>query len=175
MTRYIAVLRGINVGGNRKILMKKLIFLLQNAGFNNVNSYIQSGNLIFDTDLKSCKVIAESIKEIIFKQYSFEVPVVVLTKESLENTVRSIPFLDETNVHVTFFNERPLEELVNQLDAENYLPDQFVVGDQLVYIKCGDKYHQTKLSNQFFEKKLKVTATTRNWKTVVKLVELVNA
>ena len=178
MSKKIAILRGINVGGKRKILMKDLKVLFAAMGHQNISTYIQSGNVFFEADpsiqhLELAKQISESIQA----KYGFDVPVIVRTHEELAAAIQNNPFYREdpealTQYHLTFLNEKPTSENQAQTASYDYTPDQFVIKDKEVFIKCAGKYHQTKLSNNFFEKKLKVQATTRNWKTVLKLFEL---
>ncbi len=178
MTNKIALLRGINVGGKRKILMADLRELLAGIGFTDVKTYIQSGNIFFNlSNEMSDAEIADAIEKLISDNYGFDVPVVIRSVEEVEQAIENNPFYtgeeeNITNLHLTFLKEKPSEE--NQLKTEeyNYEPDKFVIKNKDVFIFCEGKYHKSKLTNTFFEKKLKVSTTTRNWKTVLKLLEL---
>ena len=180
MPKYIAILRGINVSGRKKILMKDLKILFQNLGFQNITTYIQSGNIAFE-ELKNEQQedICEKIKTAIFEQYNFEVPVLVRKKEELKSLVIKNPFLKVENIntkelYVTFLAELPNTTHFAKLKAiekQNFLPDDFVIIEKTIYVRA-EKYGKTKLSNNFFERKLKVSATTRNWKTVLRLCEM---
>lgn len=176
----IAILRGINVGGKRKIMMADLRLLFEKQGFTNVRTYIQSGNVLFQNESEvSAAALASTIEQAIADQYGFEVPVIVRTAEELAQSVQQNPFYKEDadikELHLTFLKETPSEENRLKTEGYDYLPDQFVIDDKAVFIRCLGKYHQSKLSNNFFEKKLQVSATTRNWKTVLKLVDLSKA
>lgn len=177
---FVAILRGINVSGKRKIMMAELKQLLAAKGFEQVQTYIQSGNIIFHAPATSSNRALESkITKIIFEQYNFEVPVIVRTWEELKQVVAGNPFLKEKNVdenklHVTFLSEIPAVECIKDIRKITYPPDRFILEEKEVYLHCPVNYGETKLSNTFFEKKLKVNATTRNWKTVNKLTELGN-
>jgi len=178
MSKKIAILRGINVGGKRKILMADLKLLFQNLGFSNISSYIQSGNVIFidDNGLNDLD-IAKQIEHAITAKYKFDVPVIIRSSKEIAKAVKKNPFYkknaeDISQLHLTFLNEKPTKENLTKIESYNYEPDKFVIIGKEVFIFCADKYHQSKLTNNFFEKKLKVSATTRNWKTVLKLVEL---
>ena len=178
MYNKIAILRGINVGGKRKILMKDLKSLCLSLGLKEVTTYIQSGNIVFSSD-QSNQDIAIAIETAIFDAYGFEVPVIVFSGEYLKNAVENNPFVNEEDVsvsqlHLTFLKTTPDLEFVNNLKELKSTEDQFKIIDTQVYIKCQGKYHQSKYSNNFFEKHLKVGATTRNWKTVLKLLEYFN-
>ncbi len=170
--RYICILRGINVGGHRKILMKDLIASLENEEFKDVKTYIQSGNIGFDYNETKPSFLEIKIKKIIENQYGFDVPTIVLTGKEVENVINNFPFGDVENTHVTFLQTIPNERLVEELQHLEFSPDEFIINEKAIYLKCTNKYHKSKLSNNFFEKKLKTSATTRNWKTVIKLKEL---
>lgn len=175
MNKKIAILRGINVGGKRKILMKDLKDLCKQSGFEHAQTYIQSGNLIFISNKENSdlEVILETS---ILKRFGFEVPVIVRNLEELEKSVNRNPFytqnVDIDHLYLTFLKEGPTNENLEKLQSFNYEPDKFEIEKNEIFIYCEGKYHLTKLSNNFFEKKLKVGATTRNWKTILKLLEL---
>ncbi|MPQ48255.1 DUF1697 domain-containing protein [Marinifilum sp. N1E240] len=175
MKRYISLLRGINVGGKRKILMADLKALYTEMGFKNCVSYIQSGNVIFETQEHSNQELAKSIQEAISKKYGFDVPVIVRTKDEWEQSIKANPYAencDTASLHLTFLSEVPNAELIKVAKDKDFSPDEFQIINHDVFLHIPGKYHQTKISNQFFEKNLKVSATTRNWKTVMKLWEL---
>ena len=178
MNGKIAMLRGINVGGKRKILMADLKSMCVKLGLKNVKTYIQSGNLIFNSDRKS-EELQKELENAIAKKFGFDVPVIVKTGNELENSIENNPFLDENTeinqLHLTFLKEKPLKENLQKTLTFNYEPDKFKIDDQDIFIFCAGKYHKSKLTNNFFEKQLKVGATTRNWKTVLKLAELSNS
>ncbi len=121
MQKYISILRGINVAGQRKILMKDLKELYQNLGFENVETYIQSGNVLFNTDLDRSE-ISDKIEKAIFNKYAFEVPVIIRTKEELHKIHTSNPFFTQfqtqeekeklinDNLYLTFLQEIPINE-----------------------------------------------------------------
>ncbi len=173
MARKIALLRGINVGGKRKILMADLRALCESLGWKDVESYIQSGNLVFASD-KTSNVLEEELHLAIEEQYGYEVPVIVRTSEELENTVANNPFLSEKPIEhlfLTFLQDKPSTKNIEKTLSYNYAPDLFHIHDKEVYLYCEGKYHKSKLTNSFFENKLKVKASTRNWKTVLTLLE----
>lgn len=177
MNRRIAILRGINVGGKRKILMADLKSLFNKMKFSNIHTYIQSGNVIFDLKKEiDNRNLGYKIEKAIEEEFGFEVPVIVRTPQEIEVAINQNPFYnDDTDIvhlHLTFLNEKPTEENQENADSYNYQPDKFKILKNNVFIYCEGKYHQSKLTNNFFEKKLKVNATTRNWKTVLKLKEL---
>lgn len=175
MNRKIGILRGINVGGKRKILMADLKSMCEKLGLKNVTTYIQSGNLIFDSD-KPNSELENDLEKAITKNFGFDVPVIVRTEKELENSINNNPFFDKEadikQLHLTFLKEKPNKENLEKTLTFNYEPDKFKIEDKDTFIFCAGKYHESKLTNNFFEKQLKVGATTRNWKTVMKLSEL---
>lgn len=179
MTKYISLLRGINVSGKNKILMKDLKTLYEAQGFQNVITYIQSGNIIFEIDnQEDTKKLAIKIEKMLVEKYGFNVPSLVLTVEEITTAVQQNPFLvqndiDITKLYITFLADHPNALLTEKIKALDFSPDKFEIIDKCVFIYCSMDYGKTKLSNNFFESKLKVTATSRNWKTVCQLVTMI--
>ena len=175
MNKRIAILRGINVGGKRKILMADLKSMCEKLELKNVKTYIQSGNLIFNSDRQNSD-LENDLEKAILENFGFEVPVIVRTEKELESAINNNPFFDKDSdikqLHLTFLKEKPCQENVDKIITYNYEPDEFKIKDKDTFIFCSGKYHQSKLTNNFFEKQLMVGATTRNWKTVMKLLEL---
>jgi len=175
MNKKIAIFRGINVGGKRKILMADLKSMCEKLGLENVTTYIQSGNLIFNSD-KPNSGLENDLERAISEKYGFDVPVIVRTEKELENSINNNPFFNKDanikHLHLTFLKEKPKKENIEKTLNFNYEPDKFKIDDKDSFIFCAGKYHESKLTNNFFEKQLKVGATTRNWKTVLKLSEL---
>jgi len=175
MTKKIAVLRGINVGGKRKILMKDLKDLCQKMDWKNVKTYIQSGNIIFNHDGDNAK-IAQNLQSQILTVFGFIVPVIIIDANKLNTIINKNPFVKNGTstscLHYTFLKEKPNTEDIKLIELLNFTPDSFKIIDHSVFIYCAGKYHKSKLTNNFFEKKLNVTTTTRNWKTILKLQEL---
>mgnify|MGYP005757632923 CR=1 FL=1 len=175
MDRRIAILRGINVGGKRKILMADLKSMCEKLGLKNVTTYIQSGNLIFNSDKQNSE-LENDLEKAITEKFGFDVPVIVRTENELETAISKNPFFDKDadikQLHLTFLKEKPNKENIEKALKLDYEPDKFKIDDRDTFIFCEGKYHESKLTNNFFEKQLKVGATTRNWKTVLKLSEL---
>ena len=177
MSAAISILRGINVGGNRKIPMAELRQLYSELRLKNVTTYIQSGNVIFSADKINDEKLAKAIEQRILEKYNFEVPVIIRSMDEMKAVVKNNPFLnynkiDTGKLHVTFMNKFPAKENSEKLRTYNYEPDRFTLSGKEVYIYCPDGYGNTKLNNTFFESKLKVTATTRNWRTVNELLRI---
>lgn len=169
MNTHISLLRGINVSGKRLIKMDALSALYNELGFTGVKTYIQSGNVVFQTTETNTGVLAEKISAAIKTRFDFDVPVLVLSAKELEMAATSNPYVglhEEKFLHVTFLADLPTAENWNKIEAEAYLPDAFQVIEKCIYLHTPNGYGNTKLNNTFFENKLKVSATTRNWKTV---------
>ncbi|CAM1372374.1 DUF1697 domain-containing protein [Tenacibaculum xiamenense] len=169
MKTYIIILRGINVSGKNKLPMKDLKELLEDINYKDVQTYIQSGNVILKSD-DSKEVIALNIKASIKNKFDYEVPTLVRTIEEWKEAIEKNPYksVEEKQQYFTFLSGTP-EEVVIEIDAKD---DEFEIINDVVYVNAVGGYGKTKLSNVFFEKKLRVTATTRNLKTTLKLLEL---
>ena len=180
MNSYISILRGINVGGQRKILMTDLRVLYEQLNFKDVITYIQSGNVIFKTETNaSSQDLAKKIEKSISEKFNLNVPVIIRTVKEIESLILSNPFLADRSInieklHVTFLKETPKKFGLEKIQNFNYPPDKFIIKGENVFLNCPVNYGRTKLSNKFFEDNLGVSATTRNWKTVRKLFEMAN-
>jgi len=177
MKTYISILRGINVGGKRNIRMDDLQALYRELGFDHIITFIQSGNVLFQSGKNiSDKEAARQIEQAILDKYSFEVPVMVRSIEEMQKTLQSNPFInkdyDVGKLHVTFLEDLPALDLLPSLGKYDYSPEEFVIIGKDVFLYCPDGYGKTRLSNNFFEQKLKVKATTRNWRTINKLFKI---
>ena len=177
MTIYIAMLRGINVGESRKLLMEDLRRICADLGFAQVQTYIQSGNVIFSDTKNSVQKLEALIAGAIAREFEFEVPVMVVDLDELKAIIRANPFpsdfsKDASLLHVTFLSAAPDRKRMASLEAGNFLPEEMRCIGRTVYLYCPNGYGRSKLTNNFFENSLKVTATTRNWNTVNRLVSL---
>jgi uncharacterized protein (DUF1697 family) len=177
MQKYISILRGINVGGHKMIKMDALRKMYESLDFSDVKTYIQSGNVVFVYKKTNCEDLQNKIAENIVKTFGFDVPVMVKEAEDIVSLLENNPFVkdrneDEKTLHVTFLSKIPDKEAVEKIKNATYSGDEFVIVENVIYLYCVNSYHKTKLSNNFFENKLKVTATTRNWKTVCELAKI---
>ena len=188
MTTYISMLRAINVGGQKKITMDALRGLYAGLGFGNVQSYVQSGNVVFDS-AEPEDALAGQIEAHIEQAFGFNVLVFVRSAPYFQRIIAANPFVkagedpgntiqgdpgntiqgDPAKLHVTFLYS-PADLGGLSLPAAG--DDQFAPGEGAVYLFCPNGYGKTRLSNDFFERKLKVPATTRNWNTVNALYQL---
>jgi uncharacterized protein (DUF1697 family) len=174
MVAYVAMLRGINVSGRNKIKMSDLQALFAGLGHTEVTTYIQSGNVVFNSAEKRAAAVSAAIEQRIASELGFEVPVVLRTKAELAKVIGANPFgkADLAKVHVTFLAKKPDATLVRALGDHASPPDEFRIVGREAYLHCPSGYGITKLNNTFWERKLNVAATTRNWNTVTRLLEL---
>lgn len=174
MEVYIALLRGINVGGKNKILMAELGEALEAVGLLQVKTYIQSGNIIFASKEKSCSQLEFQIKEAIQSHFNLDVPVLVRTKSGLLQVFNDCPFSEDKKQksYFSMLYDVPNENLINEVSKIKYENEEIVLTPNCVYFYSAIGYGKTKYNNNFFERKLKVTATARNYKTMVKLLDL---
>jgi uncharacterized protein (DUF1697 family) len=180
MGKFIALLRGINVSGQKKILMKDLIILLEKAGFDDVSTYIQSGNVLFESASKSLEGLQKKMAKLILKKYKFEVKVLVIEEKYLKSVIEKNPFtkrmdFDEKRMYVTFLHEKPSKEKLMELSKVTSGADLWEYENLQLYFYCPDGYGKTKFSNNLVENKLKLIATTRNWNTVNELLRIITA
>jgi uncharacterized protein (DUF1697 family) len=174
MSTYISMIRGINVGGAKKVLMKDLAALYEACGFTNIRTYVQSGNVVFDSTEKKPAAISKTIEAGIEKKYKFHADAVVRTPQDFENVILGNPFskksgVDTRRLYVTFLSDAPDAQGLQNVAGAASGADQFEIGGREIFLFCPDGYGTTKLSNNFFESKLKRVATTRNWNTVTTL------
>jgi uncharacterized protein (DUF1697 family) len=176
MTTYISMLRGINVTGSKKVLMAELKLLYEGIGLKDVSTYIQSGNVLFRTTRKeNIETLQTRISEVIKQHYEYDVPVIIRTVEEMEQVIENNPYIkayENDKLYVTFLTEAPSKDYIKQLNSIEQGADKFELIDREIFLYVPEGYGKTKLSNTFFEKKLKQQATTRNLNTVKKLAAL---
>lgn len=173
MKTYIALLRGINVGGHKKVSMKALSELLTKEGFKQVQTYIQSGNVVFQSVEKAAK-LEEIIEKSIQSEFGFRVSVIVKTRDELQTIFDDCPFPNnkkENNFFVVL-NIIPDAELVEESQKTSYENEEIIIKKNALYFYCSTGYGKSKFNMNTFERKLKVIGTTRNYKTMVKLLSL---
>jgi uncharacterized protein (DUF1697 family) len=177
MKTHVALLRGVNVSGHNKVGMKELRARLLGLGFQDIATYIQSGNVVFKTSAASD--VAPLIERDLRQGFGVSVTVLLRTKEQLRRVSTQNPFLrrgiDPASLHVTFLAETPKPARVRELTAKVSGPDELVVRGREVYLRCPNGYGRTKLTNTFLERQLGSPATTRNWRTVLQLVAMTDA
>jgi uncharacterized protein (DUF1697 family) len=174
---FVALLRGINVAGNKPIKMARLQTIFEELGFEHVTIYLQSGNDIFRASKRRPENLSKTIEEKIHAVFGFSVTVFILSSEELGNTLDENPFtlekgIDLAKLHVTFLSETPQAPALKKLLSAPAEPDDIQYRKNRIYLYCPNGYGRTKLTNNMIEKTLSVSATTRNWKTVNELYRL---
>jgi uncharacterized protein (DUF1697 family) len=177
MRKFIALLRGINVSGQKKIKMSDLKILFEDLSFTNVQTYIQSGNVLFFNDTTNKKSLREKIEKQIKEQFGYTVQVIIKTPGELGHALRNSPFLKDKKknverIYFTFLSEKPIVANIIKLKEVDYLPEEYNLDGDTVCLFFPNGYGKAKMNNNFFEKKLNVFATTRNFKTVKTLFTL---
>lgn len=177
MTTYIALLRGINVGGNKIIKMLDLKAMFQTLGFENVRTYIQSGNVVFESDEGSESLLTGVIERKIHEVFGFEVSVIIRTLAEMENVIANDPFQlsepeDFKRWYVTFLPAEPSAEALDKLRTYENGPDKVRFVGREMYILYEVSVSQSPLFKVPFDRILGMTITARNWNTVNKLVTM---
>lgn len=175
MDTWIALFRGINVGGNNLLPMKELAVMLDSIGCSHVRTYIQSGNVVFRKSGATAPQLSKLIGETVLNRKGFEPKIFLLSARQLEGAVASNPFQKaETNpkaLHVFFLAEEPTSAKLNALDDIQSDSEEFSLSGRVFYLHAPDGIGRSKLAAKA-EKILGVDATARNWRTVSKLLEL---
>ena len=173
---YVALLRGINVGGRNKLPMRDLAAIFVDAGCTDVETYIQSGNVVFCAGAELAARIPGLITDSIADRLDLRVPVVTRSAADFEQVVSSNPYLeierDFTKLHVVFLADRPTEAATAALDPDRSPPDSYQIQGGEIYLHLPNGAARSKLTNTYFDSKLGTTSTARNWRTVLKLNEL---
>jgi uncharacterized protein (DUF1697 family) len=174
---YISLLRGINLGPHNRISMDQLKTSLAALGFKQVQTYIQSGNVIFGSTLRNAEEVSRKIELAILSDCDLGITVLSRTADEMGKAIQSNPFLKEKRIdaaklHVTFLSQVPVPPSLKSLDRLALAGDEFRCAGREVYLYCPNGYGKTRLANNALERMLSVRATTRNWKTVNQLYEI---
>lgn len=170
--KQVVFLRGINVGGHKKIKMAELRELLESEGFEDVETYIQSGNIVLRA--QDTKTLSDRISEMIKNHYGFEVPAIAFSASTLKAIFDACPFdpAQKKDSYFLVLFEKPDEALVEAIQSVQYPHEEFYITGKCIYLFVEQGYGKSKFNNNFFEKKLKVKATARNYNTLLKMIEL---
>jgi uncharacterized protein (DUF1697 family) len=173
---YAALLRGINVGRNKRIAMADLRSLVEELGHASVKTHLQSGNVVFESPKRSDGALGDAIERAIASELGMDVTVMVRRSDQLAAVVAAGPYgrrtSDYKQIHVAFLSEAPKAAAVKRFGIEEFAPDEMTVVGREVHLLYPDGYGRTKLTNAVIEKRLGVRATTRNWRTVQALADL---
>ncbi len=173
---HVALLRGLNLGGKNRMAMTDLAQLFVEAGCTDVRTFIQSGNVVFKASQSKLEKLPAVIAKSITERFGYNTSVVLRTVEQLGETIQNNPFLKagaaEGELHVYFLASVPDARKIASLDPSRSSPDAFFVRGRDVYLKMPNGMARTKLSNAYFDSKLATISTARNWRTILKLFEL---
>ena len=175
MSTYVVLLRGINVGGHNRVPMPALRTLVEALGYDDVSTYIQSGNVLLGAS-DSASVVGDKIAKAIKKEFGFDVSVIVRTRAQLQKIVEGNPFArkakDAGHLHMVFLAAKPAASKVKDLSGADWGDEEVAVKGTDVYLHLPNGYGRANLNNMVVEKKLGVAATARNWRTTTKLLDL---
>jgi uncharacterized protein (DUF1697 family) len=175
MNTYIALFRGINVGGNNSLPMKELVVLLENIGAKNVRTYIQSGNAVFQSAEKNFSQLSKQLVAEIKKRHGFEPHVLLLRFQALNTAIAKNPFpeaeADPSSLHLGFLSSTPKNPDLEKLNRLKKASERFHLSDNVFYLHAPEGVGRSRLAAST-EKSLGVPMTDRNWKTVCKIKEL---
>ncbi len=172
MQSYICFLRGVNITGHNKIRMADLTGMFKESGFNDAETYIQSGNVVFTVDGGIAGIeLVPGIESAIRLKFGFEIAAMIRTPDEIRKIITVNPFLKETNFDpsksaVIFLYEKPVKEQLEKVRSINYPPDKFEIIGKEIFIYCPNGFGRTKLYTNFFENKMKIAGTARNWNTI---------
>jgi uncharacterized protein (DUF1697 family) len=176
MSTFVALFRAINVGGKNKLPMRDLVTLVEGLGAQDTATYIQSGNLVFRAPASTASGLVHNVRKAIHSQFGFKPELILLDGPAIETTVANNPFpqavTEPTSVHVTFLSDRPHAPDLDALEALRKPSERFVLDDERFYLYAPDGIARSRLAGRI-ERSLGVPGTSRNWRTVVKLQQMV--
>jgi uncharacterized protein (DUF1697 family) len=174
---FITLLRGINMTGHNAIKMIRLANLFRQIGYTDAETYIQSGNIVFTCHNGSSDDVSSVIRKAILSEFNLDIAVITRTSDDMTKIISANPFLkepsfDPSKMAVLFLELKPSNAQVLKVADIDNPPDKFHINDSEIYVYCPNGFGKTKLYTNFFEAKMKVTGTARNWRTVNKLLEM---
>jgi uncharacterized protein (DUF1697 family) len=177
MPIYISMLRGINVGGHKRIKMDDLRKSFEALGLEQVQTYIQSGNVVFETGKLSTSALSQRIEKQILRDFRFSASVISRTAYEMNNAISNNPFLkareiDPQKLHVTFLSDVPASAALKKLTDLTAAPDQCRSLDREIYFYLPNGVSQSVLMKSPVDRILSVVTTTRNWRTVNQLLQM---
>jgi uncharacterized protein (DUF1697 family) len=169
-------LRGVNVGGKNRLPMKELVEIVESVGCTEVRNYIQSGNVIFRSTASLAKKVPDLVAAEILRRFGFQTSLVVRTAEQLREVANTNPFLAKGAppelLSVMFLATKPEPGDIAKLDPNRSAPDEFEVRGDTIFLHTPTGLADTKLTNAYFDSRLRTVGTSRNWRTTLKLLEM---
>jgi uncharacterized protein (DUF1697 family) len=178
MPRFVALLRGINVGGHRKVPMARLREAMGAAGFDDVSTYLQSGNVVLSASESDADAVAREVERAIVEAFGFDVDVLVRSGAELAAVIAENPFAaqaaaDPKRVHASFLADQLRPAALDDLETARFAPEEVVAGDRVLYLHLPEGIGRSKLAAALTDRRLGTLATARNWRTVEALADLV--
>jgi uncharacterized protein (DUF1697 family) len=174
----ISFLRGVNMTDHNSIKMTDLSELFIKIGLKDAETYIQSGNVVF-SDIGEIlpSDLTSSIEQAILNRFNYAIPVIIRSRKELADLFTSNPFLEEpgfdpSKMAVIFLHDKPSDNQLRKVEAVDYPPDKFEIIGREIYTYCPNGFGKTKIYTNFFEKKMGVSGTARNWKTITTLLSI---
>lgn len=177
---YVALLRGINVSGHNMIKMADLKVVLDKMGLYDVNTYLQSGNVVFSSDIESCSKLETAIADAIHKSFGFDIKVKVIEKEPFQEVFLNNPFTKDTEIdtkqlYYIHLMGKPDLTVFKELKNDEKIPEKMSLEGAVIYVQYVNGYGRSKLHGNIFERKLKVSATARNHNTMKSLSKMLDS
>jgi uncharacterized protein (DUF1697 family) len=173
---HLALLRGVNLGGKNRLPMKDLALIFAETGCVGVETYIQSGNVVFSAPTRTCEGLAEKVSRQIEKRFGHKPPVVLRSLAQMADVVHNNPYqkpgTDEKSLHVVFLAGTPSAQEVAKLDPNRSPGDEYTVRGQQIYLRLPNGAARSKLTNAYFDSNLHTISTARNWRTTLTLFEM---
>ncbi|WP_297334012.1 DUF1697 domain-containing protein [Flavobacterium sp.] len=176
MQKYLALFRGINVSGKNIIKMEGLRKVMANAGYTDVVTYIQSGNVVFTANEADKGKVRQHLEALVQKEYNLSITIFILDENDMQRAISGNPFAGPDDIeegtkklYITFLSGIPEADYYEKLLQAPIGEDEIALKDAILYFKLAGKASESKLSNNLIENKLKLRATTRNWNTTIKL------
>jgi uncharacterized protein (DUF1697 family) len=179
MEKCVAFLRGVNMAGHNKIIMADLKKLFVSLGYKDAETYIQSGNIVFSDSGELPEAIESKIENAIRKKLGLEIAALVRTADDLSVILRANPYInssgsDHAKIAALLLKDMPTDSQISKMDGIAYPPDEYFISGKEIFIHCPDGFGRTKLYTNFFEKKMKVIGTARNWNSMTVLWGMAN-
>ncbi len=176
MVRYAALLRGVNLGSTRKVAMADLRRVLESSGLEEVETYLRSGNVVFDSKENDRSLLLDRLEGLLAAEFGFDIPMVVVTAEELSRVVDANPYAgpaaaDPTKVHVTFLEPMPAPTAWRDVKAQNFGEERFEVGETWIYLHLPNGMGRASLPAALDRAIGDAVATTRNWRTVLRVAQ----
>ncbi len=176
MQQFISFLRGVNMTGHNSIKMDELALLYKSLAFRDVQTFIQSGNVIFKSD-GSEEDVREKIEKGISSRFGYDIAAMIRTVDELGMLFLSNPYLNEDDFNpakmaVVFLHEKVTDIQASKVSTLSYPPDKFQLGEREIFIYCPNGFGKTRLYTNFFENKMGVSGTARNWKTISSIYDI---